>query len=108
MRLWLLVFALAASACGGPRVAPAPALTASGPPLPPPPPVDAKARGAAYLTAVAAQLQPAWGQFLEDCRLRLPADHPLNKRELATVAGLAIARDGKLVPRIVTGSGNGD
>ena len=108
MRSWsvLLVVALA-GACGS-RVSTTPPLMASGPPLPPPPPVDPKARGAAYLTAVAAQIQPAWGQFLEDCRLRLPADHPLNKRELATLADLAIARDGKLVPRIVTGSGNGD
>ena len=32
------------------------------------------ARGAAYLTAVALQLQPGWGQFLDDCRLRLAAD----------------------------------
>src|SRR5688500_12011059 len=109
MRPVLVILMLAlACACGGHEVPKTPPLAASGPPLPPPPPVSAKARGATYLTAVAAQIQPAWGQFLEDCRLRLPKEHALNQRQLATIADLAIAPDGKLVPRIVTGSGNGD
>ncbi|MCW5806865.1 MAG: hypothetical protein KIT31_31190, partial [Deltaproteobacteria bacterium] len=71
-----LALALAGGACGKP--AGGPGLAASGPRLPPPLPVDPSARGGDYLTAVAANIQPAWGQFLEDCRLRLPAAHPLN------------------------------
>jgi hypothetical protein len=98
---------LAWAACGS--TAPtAPRLAASAPPLPPPPPVDPAVRGASYLAEVAASIQPAWGQFLEDCRLRLPADHPLNRRDLTAIAELAIERDGRMVQRIVTSSGNGD
>jgi hypothetical protein len=98
----VLVAAAAVSvviACGGAPagVGPPPVLAAGGPPLPPPPVGDADARGAAYLAAVAAQIQPAWGQFLEDCRLRLPPTHPLNAPGLVAVAQLAIDRRGQLV-----------
>ncbi len=109
MRALAVVIALAA--CGHPAP---PArtvhaqLSPSGPELPPPPPVAASVRGAAYLTAVAAHLQPAWGQFLEDCRLRLPGSHPLNVQTLATVAELAIDSAGQVQVHIITGSGNGD
>jgi HEAT repeat protein len=104
----VLVLLSLALACGNRTGATTGSLAPSGPPLPPPPPVDPNARGAAYLAALAAQIQPAWGQFLEDCRLRLPKEHPLNQRGLAAVAELVIARDGRVVPRMVTGSGNGD
>nr|HEX4316929.1 hypothetical protein [Kofleriaceae bacterium] len=43
---------------------------------------DPRARGAAYLAQIAVQLQPAWGQFLEDCRTRLAPTHALNDRAL--------------------------
>jgi len=96
-------------ACGGRGPATTgPSLAPSGPQLPPPPPVGPTARGAAYLTTLAGHLQPAWSQFLEDCRLRLPKAHPLNQATLVAIAELTIARDGRVDARIVTGSGNGD
>lgn len=110
MRALILIAVIGCSgqAATGPAVV-TPPLTASGPPLPPPPPAPAQARGSAYLDAVAAQLQPAWGQFLEDCRLRLPADHPLNRSTLTAIAELVIADDGRVVQqRILKGSGDGD
>jgi hypothetical protein len=70
--------------------------------------MDPGVRGATYLNAIAAQVQPAWGQFLEDCRLRLAKTHPLNEPKLVAIAELTIARDGRAGARIVTGSGNGD
>lgn len=63
-------------------------------------------RGAGYLGALAQQLQPGWGQFLEDCRLRLPANDPLNAHTLATAVELVIDRKGALVSSRVTSSGN--
>lgn len=78
------------------------------PGLPPPPLLDFAAPGAPYLTAVALQLQPGWGQFLEDCRVRLPANHPLNDLTLAAVADLAVDGKGKIVAVAVTTSGNVD
>lgn len=104
---WILVSWMLA-ACPAPVPPAKPDLTASGPRLPEPKSIDPAVRGAAYLTAVAAQIQPAWGQFLEDCRLRLPASHPLNQVGLVAIAEIAIARDGRLDVRIATGSGNGD
>ena len=104
---WILVSWMLA-ACPG-RAAPTkPDPTASGPRLATPKAIDPAVRGAGYLTAVAAQIQPAWGQFLEDCRLRLPQTHPLNQVALVAIAEIAIARDGRLDVRIATGSGNGD
>jgi len=102
---------LACAACGGgERARPAaPRLLPSGPPLPAPTVIDPATRGAAYLVALGAQLQPPWAQFLEDCRLRLPASHPLNAPGLEATVELAIAPDGTLAElRIVRGSGNGD
>jgi hypothetical protein len=102
----------AAVACGGGgggEGGPPPVLAPSGPRLPPPPAIDPGVRGAAYLAAVAGQIQPAWGQFLEDCRLRLPAQHPLNAPGLLAAADLAVARDGRVVElALVQGSGNAD
>lgn len=87
---------------------PTPAPTRPAPRLKAPSVIDPAVRGAAYLTAVAVQLQPGWGQFLDDCRLRLPGDHPLNRMQLAATVELAIARDGKLAGLVLATSGNRD
>lgn len=102
-----LVVLAALAGCGG-RAAP-PALVPSSARLPAPPPVDPGARGASYLTLVAAQLEPRWTAFLEDCRLRLPARHPLNATTLAATFEIAVGADGKIVERRqLETSGNGD
>jgi len=104
MRLLVLVAVAGCGSGASPR-----ALVPSSQRLPAPVSIDPGARGAGYLTAVAAQLQPRWGAFLEDCRLRLPASHPLNATALAVTFDLAIAPGGKLVQRRhVATSGNGD
>lgn len=103
-----LVAIVAAVGCARPP-APHAALVASSARLPPPVPADPFARGAGYLTQVAAQLQPPWGDFLEDCRLRLPASHPLNTTTLAATFELAVDGRGMIVERTqVATSGNGD
>jgi len=84
-------------------------LVASSARLPAPASIDPGVRGASYLTAVAAQLQSRWGDFLEDCRLRLPRTHPLNVTTLAATFDLTIGGDGKMVARTqVETSGSGD
>ncbi len=96
---------LALVACGQSAATPA---RPRAPRLAAPRPIDPDARGAAYLTAVAVQLQPGWSQFLDDCRLRLPASHPLNVMTLAATVELAIDQAGKVVDLHLTASGNGD
>jgi len=104
MRLLVLV---ALAGCSG-GAAPA-GLVPSSARLPPPAAVDPGVPGAGYLTAVAGQLAPRWSAFLEDCRLRLPAGHPLNRTTLAATLELAIGPDGRIVERRQVGtSGNGD
>jgi HEAT repeat protein/TonB-like protein len=77
--------------------------------LRPPDALDLRAPGAEYLTSVAMQLQPGWGQFLADCRLRLPAGHPLNAMTLAATAELVVDASGRVVEsRLSTPSGNAD
>lgn len=76
--------------------------------LPSPPAIDASTTGAAYLTHVATHLQPNWGQFLEDCRLRLPIDHELNNARLSSTLTLAVDRRGAVTLAAIAGSGNGD
>ncbi|HEV7555153.1 MAG TPA: HEAT repeat domain-containing protein, partial [Kofleriaceae bacterium] len=83
-----------------------PPLVASSPKLADPEPVDPSVRGAGYLTSLAQQLQPPWSQFLEDCRLRLPARDPLNHTSLAATADLVIDHAGKVVDLHVATSGN--
>ena len=78
------------------------------PRLRPPPLIDPDARGATYLSAVALQLQPGWGQFLDDCRLRLPAGHPLNDLSLSATAELVIDGRGSVVDVKLVSSGNAD
>jgi len=103
----VLVF-VALAGCGAPP-APHGGLVASSQRLPAPASIDPGQRGASYLTAVAAQLQPRWGAFLEDCRLRLPMAHPLNVMTLAVTFDLAIDTDGRVAGRRqVETSGNGD
>lgn len=105
MRL-LVVAALAG--CGGsvaPRAAPLPPRPAPAAPAA----IEPGARGADYLGAVATQLEPRWAAFLDDCRLRLPASHPLNAITLAATFELAVGRDGRIVERrALATSGNGD
>jgi len=102
----LVVLALAG--CAGAPAAPG-AFVPSSTRLPPPPASDPSVRGASYLTALAGQLQMRWAAFLEDCRLRLSAAHPLNAMTLAVAFDIAIGRDGAIVARAqVETSGNGD
>ena len=73
-----------------------------------PAPIDLRVRGAAYLTQVALQLQPGWGQFLEDCRLRLPASAALNAMTLATMVELVVEPNCNVAEVNVGASGNPD
>ena len=98
--------ALGCTPAAAPRDPVEPAARASR--LPPPAVLDLDAPDAAYRAAVAVQLQPPWGQFLEDIRLRLPATDPLNVMSLATTADLTIDTAGKVVAVSLSGSGNGD
>src|SRR3954469_9111983 len=102
MRL-LVVAALAG--CGSPA-----APRAAPPPRPrAPAAIEPGAPGADYLGAVATQLEPRWAAFLDDCRLRLPASHPLNAIALAATFELAVGRDGRIVERrALATSGNAD
>jgi len=102
---WALVVAAGCGAVAGP----APPSSTGVPRLLPPAALDLHAPGAAYLTSVAVQLQPDWGQFLADCRLRLPASHPLNAMTLAATAELAIDPAGRVTAaRIATPSASPD
>ncbi|MEO8841702.1 MAG: TonB C-terminal domain-containing protein [Kofleriaceae bacterium] len=104
MRLALVLLLVA---CGHPAAG-----LESGPRAPrlqPPAVIDPARPDATYLTSIALQLQPGWGQFLDDCRLRLPADHALNRMTLAATAELTLDRTGTLVAvSLVTPSGNAD
>lgn len=104
----LLAVGLALIACSGPAVPPPARPHASVPRLLPPPPVDPSVRGAAYLTAVALALQPAWHQFLEDCRLRLPAHHALNEMSLVALAEIEVDPRGQVRDVEIATSGNPD
>ncbi|HET9988914.1 MAG TPA: TonB family protein, partial [Kofleriaceae bacterium] len=103
---------LIAVACGQPVPIAGPPATgdhAFGPRLPPPALIDPARPGAAYLTSVALQLQPGWGQFLDDCRIRLPATHPLNQLTLAALAAITIDRKGRVIDvALAEPSGNPD
>lgn len=110
-RAWVGAALLAAGAwlvaCGGastPASPPNPALQ----PLPPAPPGDPAAEGAPYLALIAARLDPEWRHFLDDCRLRLPAEHQLNSAQLEATASLVAERDGRLSAVELAGSGNAD
>jgi hypothetical protein len=74
----------------------------------PMPVLDLDTPSAVYRTAVALHLQPAWSQFLDDCRLRLPRSHPLNRPSLAATANLAIDTTGAIAHVSLGTSGNAD
>jgi TonB family protein len=79
------------------------------PPLPPPPAADAKAFGARYLDLAYARIGDGWTAFLEDCRLRLPPQHPLNDSKLATTASITLDAQGHVVDvTLLDRSGNDD
>jgi TonB family protein len=107
MRKLALVAAIAACGHAGGR-APQPPLGAAVPRLRAPDPADPSAPGAAYLNQVALQLQPGWGQFLDDCRLRLAASHPLNTMTLAATAEITADRRGAVTKLELVSSGNRD
>lgn len=101
MRLaWIVCIAAACGPSAG---------SARAPRLQPAAVIDPSKPDATYLTSVALQLQPGWGQFLDDCRDRLAADHPLNQMTLAATALLTLDRKGKLVGvAMIAKSGNRD
>lgn len=106
---WVLVLAIACHRTD--RVAPATPAASPGatvPRLAPPPVLDLDAPDAPYRAAVGLQLQPGWFQFLEDCRLRLPVEHPLNAMTLVTTADISVDAGGKVVAVELSGSGNAD
>lgn len=103
--VWLV---LAAAACGGAAVPPPVQPNPDVPRLLAPPLLDPDAPAASYLTTVALALQPAWHQFLEDCRLRLPASHPLNRMALVAIAELEVDRAGNVVDTRIESSGSTD
>ncbi|MDQ3340435.1 MAG: HEAT repeat domain-containing protein [Myxococcota bacterium] len=104
---WLVLLLVACS--GGDGAQPkAPKIAPAGPSLPPLQPIDPHVRGARYLTALANHIQPRWAQFLEDCRLRLGADHPLNITSLTTDIELLVDDRGAIKPRVMQTSGNSD
>jgi len=108
VRTRILLAASMVVACGG-----APPVAAVHPaelplPLGPPATIAPSARGAPYLTQVAAHIQPNWAHFLDDCRVRLPPAHPLNAMTLSAVAELAIDRTGTVVEIGLATSGSED
>nr|HEX4314255.1 TonB C-terminal domain-containing protein [Kofleriaceae bacterium] len=104
----LLVVAACGGAGAGAGVATPPAPEARVRALRAPPAADRRLPGAAYLAAIAARVQPAWAQFVADCRLRLPASHPLNRFELAVTIDLAIEPSGGVSGLDVETSGDAD
>lgn len=106
---WVLALALGCSHGAAPSTgAPAQGPVTATPRLPPLPQWNLDAPDAPYRAAVALQLQPLWAQFLEDCRLRLPATHPLNTLTLAATTELVIDAAGRVVEVALTSSGNAD
>ena len=108
MRACWLVLLLVACSGGGSAHPASPTRAPAGPPLPPLQPIDPNVRGARYLTALANHIQPRWAQFLEDCRLRLGADHPLNIMSLTADVELVVDEHGAVTPRVMQPSGNSD
>src|SRR5688572_28980463 len=120
-RLWLCVCVIALAGCP-PAKKPksGSSLTASGevpyptnfkppPPLPPPPAADPRLLGAKYLDAAYARIGDGWTAFLEDCRLRLAPEHPLNDAKLVATASITLDAQGQVVEvRLVDRSGNDD
>jgi HEAT repeat protein len=114
VRAALVAVILAVGACGGSgssvvasgTVPPFPTDFTPPPALGHPPTPDPSVRGYMYLDAVYAGLHGPWTQFLEDCRLRLPPTHPLNKPALEALAELDLDPHGGVLELRITGSGN--
>jgi TonB family protein len=103
-------------ACGGSRssvevsgaVPPYPSDFTPPPALGAPPPSDPNAKGHLYLEAVYEGIRVPWTQFLEDCRLRLPPSHPLNRTSLEASVEIEIDSHGGVLDVRLTGSGDDD
>lgn len=114
MTLAVAVFALAGcpkqQGGGGQTVPdPHPPDFAPGLPLEEPEPPTAKGFGHDYVVAVEAQLQGRWRGFLENCRTRLPAEHPFNDAALATVLEIEIDDAGQATDvRVAEPSGHAE
>jgi TonB family protein len=109
VRFAWVVIGVALAACPGARSQVAPSPRPALPRLLPPPPlVDLETPDTVYRTALALQLQPSWAQFLDDCRLRLPAGHPLNVMSLVATAEIAVDATGTVVDVRLQSSGNAD
>lgn len=67
-----------------------------GAPLPPPLPPEPGKHGLDYLQAMHRQIKEPWHNFLENCRLRLPPEHALNRSTLAVTIHLSIDGNGSL------------
>lgn len=120
--MWLGALAALIAGCPAPRErGPRTVTTASGevpeyptdftppPPLPPPPAADARALGARYLELIYPRFRDGWTAFLEDCRLRLPPQHPLNDPQLAATVKITIDDHGQVIGVTLSApSGNGD
>ena len=107
MRLGFVL--LIATACGPPPASNPPFEHSAMPRLLAPAVIDRSARDAGFLTSVALQLQPGWGQFLDDCRIRLPQTHALNRMTLAATAELVLDRTGAVLSvELAKSSGNRD
>lgn len=80
-----------------------------GAPLPDPAPPEAGMFGLAWLEKVYPVFRDGWAAFLEDCRLRLPPDHPLNSPTLETRLQLEVDPGGQIVEVTrLSSSGNPD
>ena len=80
-----------------------------GAPLPDPAPPEAGMFGLPWLEKVYPVFRDGWSAFLEDCRLRLPPDHPLNSPTLETRLELQIDPGGQIVQVTrLASSGNDD
>jgi len=70
---------------------------------------DPNAFGLAYLEQVYPRIRDGWSAFLEDLRLRLPPDHPLNGATLEATLVIVADPHGELVDvQVQRPSGNAD
>ena len=80
-----------------------------GEPLPDPAPPEPEKFGLTWLERVYPVFRDGWSAFLEDCRLRLPPDHPLNSPTLEVTIALEVDPGGQIVEVARTSSsGNAD
>lgn len=60
------------------------------------PQLSDSAPGAAYLKKLEEVIGPAWASFSDDCRNRLPADHPLNAQNLQVALDIVLDEAGTI------------